>query len=144
MVKARPGQAADTAKKGKKGADRGIDGVINFIDSAKGDPKRVLIQVKSGKVNSAAIRDLYGVISREKAAIGVLITLEPPSQPMRKEAVSAGYYESEGWGKKYQKIQILTVEELLEGAEIDMPPAWGTFRQAERIDKDTPTQTPLF
>lgn len=144
LVKARPGQATGTSKQGKKGADKGIDGIINFIDSAKGEPKRVLVQVKSGKVNSATIRDLRGVIAREKAAIGVLITLESSTQPMRTEAVSAGYYESKAWGKKYPKIQILTIEELLNCAEIEMPPAWGTFKQAEKIDKDTPTQAPLF
>ncbi|MCB8916942.1 MAG: restriction endonuclease [Ardenticatenaceae bacterium] len=144
LVKARPGQTTGPSKTGKKGADKGIDGVINFIDSAKGQPKRALVQVKSGKVNSATIRDLRGVIAREQAAIGVLITLESSTQPMRTEAVSAGYYESEAWGKKYPKIQILTIEELLDGAVIEMPPAWGTFKQAEKIDKETPTQTPLF
>jgi site-specific DNA-methyltransferase (adenine-specific) len=144
LVKARPGQTTGPSKQGKKGADKGIDGVINFIDSVKGEPKRVLVQVKSGKVNSATIRDLRGVIAREKAAMGVLITLESPSQPMRTEAVSAGYYESEAWGKKYPKIQILTIEELLNGAVIEMPPAWGTFKQAEKIQKNTPTQTAMF
>jgi site-specific DNA-methyltransferase (adenine-specific) len=144
LVKARPGKATGASKKGKKGADKGIDGVINFIDSEKGKPKRVLVQVKSGKVKSGDIRDLVGTVNREQAAIGVLITLEPSTQPMRTEAVSAGYYESKAWGKKYPKIQILTIEELLNGAEIEMPPAWGTFKQAEKIDKDTPTQAPLF
>lgn len=140
LVKARPGQAPTGSKKGKKGADRGIDGVINFIDSSKGKPQRVLVQVKSGKVSSRDIRDLVGTVEREKGVIGVLITLEPPSKPMKTEALSAGYYESPVWKKKYPKIQILTIEELLNGVEIDMPPAWGTFKQAQKMEKDDSSQ----
>lgn len=144
LVRARPGKATGKGKRGKKGADRGIDGVINFIDNHKGKPGRVLVQVKSGHVSSRDIRDLVGTVEREKAKIGVLITLESPSKPMKTEAVSAGFYESPIWNKKYPKIQILTIEELLNGTQIEMPPAWGTFKQAERVKKDTPGQSTLF
>ena len=128
------------SRRGKKGADKGIDGVINFIDSAKGKPKQVLVQVKSGKVSSRDIRDLVGTVDREKGAIGVLITLQSPSRAMKQEAVSARFYESKTWGRKYPKLQIFTIEELLAGASIEMPPAWGTFRKSERIQKDAPVQ----
>lgn len=144
LVKARSGKATGASKRGKKGADKGIDGVINFVDNAKGKPGRVMVQVKSGKVSSRDIRDLVGTVNREKAAIGVLLTLESPSKPMKTESVSAGFYESPIWNKKYPKIQILTIEELLYGAQIDMPPAWGTFKQAERVEKDGPKQSALF
>lgn len=143
LVKARPGKATGTSKKGKKGADKGIDGVINFIDSTRGKPKRVLVQVKSGNISSAVIRDLRGVIEREQAAIGVLITLKSPTKPMRTEAVSAGYYESKAWGKKYPKIQIFTIEELLNEAKIEMPPEWGTFKQARRVERGSDKQIDL-
>jgi hypothetical protein len=49
-------------------------------------------------------------------AIGVFITLEEPTKPMRDEAVSAAFYHSPGWGQDYPRIQILTIEELLHGA----------------------------
>ncbi len=140
LVKARPGKATQGSKKGKKGADKGIDGVITFIDTAKGKPKRVLVQVKSGKVSSRDIRDLVGTVEREKAAMGVFITLEEPTKPMTQEAVSAGFYESPGWQKKYPKIQILTIKELLGDASIQMPPAWGTFKQAQREEREGPEQ----
>ncbi len=140
LVRARPGKATSGSKKGKKGADKGIDGVITFIDTAKGKPKRVLVQVKSGKVSSRDIRDLVGTVGREKAAIGVFITLEKPTKPMTQEAVSAGFYESPGWQKKYPKIQILTIKELLGDASIQMPPAWGTFKQAQREEREGPEQ----
>lgn len=133
LVQARPLGASAGKKKGKKGADQGIDGVINFIDDSKGTAKRVLVQVKSGKVSSRDIRDLVGTVNREKAAIGVFITLESPSAPMVTEAAGAGFYRSEGWNQTYPKIQILTIEALLDGARIEMPQTGaGTFQQAPR------------
>ena len=92
-------QTTTPEPKGKKGSDKGIDGVVNFIDEAKGKPKRILVQVKSGKVKSGDIRDLVGTVDREKAAIGVFLTLEESTSHMRQEAVSAGYYHSLGWGQ---------------------------------------------
>ena len=144
LVKARPQKGTKGSKRGRKGADRGIDGVINFIDSAKGKPKQVLVQVKSGKVSSRDIRDLVGTVEREKGAMGVLITLQSPTGAMKREAVSARFYESKTWGRKYPKIQILTIEELLAGATIEMPPAWGTFRRAERVEKERAVQKKLL
>jgi len=107
-----------------KGADKGIDGQLSFQEGGIGSPhKKVLISVKSGKVSSPLVRDLRGVIEREKAAIGLFITLEQPSRDMRKEAADAGFYESP-WGK-HPKLQILTIEDLLDGKGADLPP----FRQ---------------
>jgi hypothetical protein len=101
----------------RKGADQGIDGVRYFMDESKGGQgllKRMLVQVKGGgNVGSKDIRDFVGTISREKAELGVFITLTGPTQPMRSEAATAGMYTSP-WDKKaYPKVQILTVEELL-------------------------------
>jgi site-specific DNA-methyltransferase (adenine-specific) len=64
--------------------------------------------------------------------MGVFITLEDPSRDMTKEAVSAGFYHSPGWGTDYPKIQILTINDLLHGAEVKMPPQYGTFKEAQR------------
>jgi site-specific DNA-methyltransferase (adenine-specific) len=140
LLRARPLGGEAGSKVGKKGADQGIDGVITFIDDASGKPKRALIQVKSGGVNSATVRDLRGTVEREQAAIGVLLTLEPATKPMETEAVSAGFYESPAWGKKYPRLQILTIEQLLHGAQVQMPPAYGTFKQAQKVKKDAGTQ----
>jgi site-specific DNA-methyltransferase (adenine-specific) len=81
------------------------------------------------------VRDLRGTVEREQAAIGVLITLEPATAPMEKEAVTAGFYDSPGWGQKYPRLQILTIEQLLHGAQVQMPPAHGTFKQAQKVKK---------
>ncbi len=133
LVEAKPLGGQEGSRTGKKGADKGIDGVINFMDDASGRAKRVLVQVKSGHVNSQLIRDLVGTVQREQAEIGVFITLEAPGEPMRTEAVSAGFYRSPGFNTDYPRIQILTVEELLHGARVQMPPPYGTFKQAERV-----------
>ncbi|MHB1438922.1 MAG: DNA methyltransferase, partial [Thiobacillus sp.] len=141
LVEARPlgGQVGD--KTGKKGSDRGIDGIIPFIDDSSGKPKQVMIQVKSGHVNSGIIRDLRGVVERENAAIGVLITLEPPSSEMIKEAVSAGFFSSELWQRKFPRLQILSIEDLLNDKQIQMPAPYGAFKKAQRVKKGEEKQT---
>lgn len=143
LIRARPLGGQEGSKQGKKGSDKGIDGVITFIDDASGKPKQALIQVKSGHVKSGDIRDLVGTIQREQGAIGVFITLEEPSKDMITEAASAGLYTSPGWGKTYPRIQILTIEQLLSGIEIKMPPAYGTFKQAQRVEQDPGAQLGL-
>ena len=135
LIRARPLGGQEGSREGKKGSDKGIDGVIAFIDDNTGKAKRVLVQVKSGHINSSYIRDLKGTLQREQAAIGVFITLEPPSKDMTTEAVSAGFYHSPGWNKDYPRIQILTIEELLHNAEVKMPPQFGTFKQAQRVQQ---------
>lgn len=135
LVGAKPVGGQAGSRRGKKGADKGIDGVINFFEQdekGKSKPKKVVVQVKSGKVKSGDIRDLKGTIEREKAAIGVFITLQLPTQDMLKESLAAGYYESGFWNKTYRKLQILSIRDLLGGDGVDMPPQHGTHRQAAR------------
>jgi len=121
----------------KKGADTGIDGYINFFDDKSGKAKKIMVQVKSGKVSSPQVRDLKGVIERENAVIGVFITLNEPTKPMKKEAISAGFYEPEYLpGKKYSRIQILTIKELLKGKNVEYPRILETtFKKAQRKTK---------
>lgn len=107
----------------KKGADKGIDGRLYFHDEGEGGKtKQIIFSVKAGHTGPTHVRDLRGVVEREKAAIGVLITMEKITQPMRTEAASAGFYESAWTRKKHPRIQAITVEELLDGRTIDTPP----------------------
>jgi len=115
----------------KKGADEGIDGVIHFIDDPSGKVSRVVVQVKSGHVGVNAVRELKAVAAND--AIGVFITLEPPTGPMKGEAVSADYYHAPLWEQDYPKIQILTIEGLLEGKTVDIPPVSPPFPKAQKI-----------
>jgi DNA modification methylase len=105
----------------KKGADRGIDGVITFT-SSNTEVQTVLASVKSGHVGSSMIRDLKGTLEREKAAIGLFVTLEEPSREMKLEAATAGAYTSELYQRDFPRIQILTIKELLAGRKPDFPP----------------------
>jgi site-specific DNA-methyltransferase (adenine-specific) len=133
LIRARPLGGEAGSKTGKKGSDKGIDGIISFTDDATHKPKRALVQVKSGQVKSGDMRDLAGTVEREGAAMGVFLTLEKPSADMQREAVSAGFYRSPGWQRDYPKIQILTIAQLLgDRAEVKMPPTSGPFKQAKR------------
>ncbi len=132
LVGARPAEQ-------KKGADKGIDGRLYFHDGDKsGKTKQVIFSVKGGHTDVKDMRDLRGVIERENAEIGALITLQPPTSPMRTEAASAGTYQS-AWGK-HAKLQIVTIEDLLDGKRIDMPNTRGvnvTFRQAPKSQAES-------
>jgi DNA modification methylase len=108
----------------KKGADTGIDGLIYFYDF---DPKgkvlteKIIVSVKGGdNVGVGMIRDLAHVVAREKARMGLFITLAEPTDPMRKEALKEGYCETSSGGK-FLKLQIATIEQLLAGKRADLP-----------------------
>ena len=116
-----------------RGADRGIDGVVYFIDGPRRSPRKAIVQVKSGRVSSPLIRDLKGTVQREKAALGLFITLEEPTSAMRTEAVSAGFYHSDVWQRDYPKIQLRTIAELLEGKTFDLPPHPSMYQAAQRV-----------
>ncbi len=144
LIEARP-LGGSGGKTGKKGSDHGIDGAINFIEE-RGEVKRALVQVKSGHVKAGDIRDLVGTLDREGAQIGVFLTLEAPSRDMVSEAASAGFYHSDLWQKDYPRLQILTVEELLNGAEVKVPPTpagYEAFKKAEKNRKTGPKQEGL-
>ncbi len=125
----------------KKGADRGIDGRLYFIDQSGGKAKQIIISVKAGHTGVSHLRDLWGVIEREKAEIGVLVTMQEPTKPMRTEAAAAGFYDS--WATSHPRLQILTVEELLRGARINFPGRYSndTFKRAPKA-KPAAAQAP--
>jgi len=145
LLPARPFGGQAGAKTGKKGADKGIDGIMTFRDSANGVDKRIIVQVKSGKVSSRDIRDLNGTVDREKNAVmGVFVTLEPPSHQMELEVMELGDYHSVGFNRSYPKIQILTIEQLLDGARVQFPGADTTLKQAQREQVNGGEQKPLL
>src|SRR5437870_897473 len=136
---------------GGKGADRGVDGLLYYYETERKDipgrvmeeplPKsepvhreKIIVQVKGGGVNRGDVATLLGDVENQKAAGGVLITLEKPSKQMRTEAADAGRYESKLWhDKDYPRIQILTVEGLLNNTErIDAPTQVNPFAMATR------------
>ena len=103
----------------KKGADGGIDGLIYFKPDGK-TTERAIVSVKGGdNVSVAMMRDLKGVLDREKAPMGIFLSLVEPTKPMIAEAAAAGIYETE-FGK-FPRLQILTVEDLFAGKRPQIP-----------------------
>ena len=127
----------------RRGADRGIDGVVHFIDGPRRTTKKAIVQVKSGKVSSPLIRDLKGTVEREKADLGLFITLEESTRDMRTEAASAGFYHSEIWQRDYPKMQIRTIAELLGGHDFDIPPHPSMYQPAQRVHRPEGRQTAM-
>lgn len=126
MIEAQP------YKGGKKGADTGIDGYLYFKPDGKVTEK-AMVEVKGGEhVSPQWVRALGQVVERERAKIGVLLMLEAPTTTMRREAAAAGFYESPLHGK-FERIQILTIEDLFDGKRPHIP--WvdpSVFKKARR------------
>ena len=140
LVDARPAQDK------KRGADSGVDGYINFFDDNSGKPKRIIVQVKSGGVKRGDIATLKGDMEREKAELALFVTLKPPTNPMRQEAAAAGFYTPDAFPEhRFPRVQILTIEALLSGAQADYPrfAPNATFRRAPRRGRNRGTQGEL-
>ncbi len=130
----------------KRGSDKGIDGRRVFGLTPEGKPLEMLVSVKSGKTGPPDVRDLRGTMERVAAAIGLFITLQPPTKAMKEEALSAGYCDIPGYADDCPRMQILTIAELLEGEQpvfpipIQAAPKQAKPRQPAEI---TPFQRPL-
>ena len=127
----------------KRGADRGIDGLLYFIDGQRRTSHKIVVQVKGGRVSSPQIRDLKGVAEREKAAMGLFISLEDPTRDMRAEAASGGLYHSDVWQRDFPKIQLRTIEEMLSGNGFDLPPRPAAYQPAQRVRRPQGRQAGL-
>lgn len=124
----------------KKGADGGIDGFIYFKPDGR-TTEKAIVSVKGGlNVSVAMIRDLAHVVEREKAKVGVFITLAEPTGPMKLEARRAGFYKTE-YGN-YPKIQILKIEDLMEGAKPLLP--WRDTTAFKKPTKETTAVQPML
>jgi site-specific DNA-methyltransferase (adenine-specific) len=125
---------AQPYKGGKKGMDRGIDGYLHFRDADK-KPQFAIVSVKGGGIKSGDIRDLKGTMAREKAPVGLFLTLNVPTREMEKEAASAGLYET--GGLKVPRLQILTAAQILDGKKPQVPFGFTEgFKKAERENPD--------
>ncbi len=139
---------AQPYKGGKKGADGGVDGII-YAEVGKSKTEKIVVSVKGGaNISNGMIRDLKGAMERERAIMGLFVTLTSPTKPMVTEAAAAGHYQSPHHGD-FPKIQILTIEGLLSGVERakypDMAQGEQTFKAAKtEKGKSKPGQTGLF
>jgi site-specific DNA-methyltransferase (adenine-specific) len=125
----------------RKGADSGIDGKLLFREKENGSVKIMVIQVKSGGLKLGEVRDFGRVIEREKAQVGVLLTLDEPTRDMRAEAATLGYYKPEyrlDPDAKFDRYQILTIRELLGGKRPQYPPFRNVTFKAAQLAKPAP------
>jgi DNA modification methylase len=120
----------------KQVGDRGVDGVIRIPIDAKGNSHRVIVSVKGGAVNPAHVRDLVGTVESQKAAMGLLITMRPPTSAMLEAANHSGIYTYQVNGVTYPRVQIITVEQLLHGERPKLPIALLPYFQARRRYED--------
>ncbi|MDP2620375.1 MAG: DNA methyltransferase [Hyphomicrobiales bacterium] len=130
---------------GQKGADTGIDGIV-YLRTGKSKTDKAIIEVKGGGVSVDQVHKLKSVIERENAIVGLFLTLREPTRPMVAEAASAGFVEIDmGTGAaRFPRLQIVTVEELLNGARPHLPIIDSTaFRKARREERKTQEELDL-
>lgn len=106
----------------KKGADAGVDGFVRFQFPTRtlkkgevpGKTELVIISVKGGhSVGVDRVRELCEVVKDNKAAMGFMILLDPPTKPMVDWAGKQGFVDAPNGGPKVPKIQIRTVAQLI-------------------------------
>jgi DNA modification methylase len=126
----------------KKGADKGIDGVA-YTRKSKEDVLPVIISVKSGNIGRKEVGELRGTIERENAACGILITRNEPTKPMILEAKEAGQFKPE-YHTAFDRLQIVTVQEILDGKRMNLPLMEEVTKKAKRITGKVEIQTNIF
>ncbi len=131
----------------KQVGDRGIDGVIRFLNdkSGKAAGGRVLVSVKGGKsINPGMLRDLVGTVESQKAEMGLLITMVPATPGVVEAASHSGTYVWPVNGAKFPKVQVITVPELLNFQRPKMPPPLTPYISAVRRPNAKPDQPSIF
>jgi hypothetical protein len=129
------------AAQGAAKRNPGLSYPNKFFKPWKGEVNYVpqIVSVKGGgNVGVAMVKDLIATVEREKAAMGLFVTLAPPTRPMKEEAVSTGFYNQDKWATEYPKLQILTIEGLMSGAERPrFPDPFGKLRASLTMGRST-------
>ena len=140
MVGAMPAKGKSKGK--MRGADKGVDGIITFKDIGKKKNeekvvyKKVVVQVKGGHVQRNDIATLKGDVERENAEGGILITLQKATRSMVDEVGQAGHFKT-NFGTEFPKIQIITIEDLLNGESPDIPQYETYYKIADKYKSRT-------
>jgi hypothetical protein len=114
---------------------------MNLRDEYSGEYKKIILQVKGGKVGVSQVRDLKGVLELEQAEIGVFLTLNKPTRQMQQEADDAGpLIDAQFPKQRFARLQLITIEEIFAGKKIAFPTWWSqdTFKKAARRRKTNP------
>ena len=119
----------------KKGGDKGIDGIAYMPDrDDKGEiiNKKALFSVKSSKtLTPSMINELNGVVEREGAACGIFLCLYPAPN-LVKASKAFGSYHNNLINKDYPKIQVVCVDDIFQGAVMELPNVVHVVKKAEQ------------
>lgn len=124
----------------KQVGDRGIDGVIRFPIDGKGNSDKVLVSVKGGATNPGHLRDLVGTVESQRAAMGVFVCMNEPTKGIIEAANHSGTYNHPANAQRFPKVQILSVQDLIDGKRPNMPTALLPYFQAQRRYGDDQTE----
>jgi hypothetical protein len=131
LIDAAPERAtAEDPNKSNRGRDEGVDGWLKFPSAVAGHAELIVVQVKSGSVGIKDIREFRDVINSKKAAMGIFITLRRLTSEMDKEIIKTGLYVQKQFNIEYQKIQIVTIEDLLSKKYPRIPPTLPPYEKA--------------
>ncbi|TKJ42267.1 site-specific DNA-methyltransferase [candidate division LCP-89 bacterium B3_LCP] len=117
--------------KSKGGGDKGVDGLLFFKDG-KSNYQKIIISVKGGAYQPKDVRELKAVLERDKAPMGIIIALKPPTKGMLSEAAAMGKWKIPGVDLEFPVMQIVTIKELFEGKKPDLPQWHETLKRANR------------
>ncbi len=127
----------------KKGADGGIDGLAYFL-IGKVENAKIIFQVKSGGVGRGDVAKLRGDMEKTEAAMSFLLTLEEPTKPMLAEAKLGGVFVHQQMGRTYDKINIVTIQEIIEDERrLDVPMSLEVLRTAQKAIVEQQGELPL-
>lgn len=121
--------------KSSGGGDTGMDGFLYFKDLEK-EFHRIIIEVKGGGYHPKDVRALAQVLKREKAPMGILVALKPPTKGMITEAAELGKWKMPGGRKSYPVLQIVTIEDIFAGKMPELPDTSDTLKRAKRELRD--------
>jgi DNA modification methylase len=128
----------------RRAGDRGVDGRCYFKDdpgTPNGPTRQIIISVKSGKLSPAFVRELQGTVDRERAVMGILLTLRDPSKQSIGDAAHSSFYRCvQG---EFPRIQIITVKQILNGEQLKLPHLM-RIEGGKKVTGVLPEQRPLF
>jgi site-specific DNA-methyltransferase (adenine-specific) len=113
---------------GRKGADKGIDGIAKYL-VGNNETIKAAFQVKGGKIQSKDTDALLGAMDKHHCELGIFLSIQEPTKPMLEAAASAGFAEVPGF--RYPRLQILTLAEFFSGKQLKLPQTNITFETAK-------------
>jgi phosphosulfolactate synthase (CoM biosynthesis protein A) len=113
----------------KKVADGRYDGYLTYqTDKGK---EFVLIEIKSGNVNVKNVREFADVEKRQNSASRILNCYATTvTKEMLKRAKEEAHIKIDGVDTGLDKIQILTIEDLMRDKKPQLPNISSTFKKA--------------